>query len=421
MKSDEKKTILQRPKKRMNHHRSCSVARPGGPGPLWKVLAAIPLTCALMAQAQTATVTLNEASTVLANPLRIGVNNASATNYDQGQFCKNWLCSNNPSFQGTIVMQTVPITAGSTTSFTGQNTYDLAPAGIWAGASYSGMVSPSGSAFPGSSGTISTNTTASGKPIVYTFKNAGVAAAKGDYARIWQQIDSTPGGLCSSGSNQLTCAQGWWNSVSGGAAISAQSTDLPPSSYDAQTLTVDTTPTGAAASVTTYIDGTYGGKAGNFLPLWSGTSYTMSLKCKTAAGAGNVTLSVQRLSTGGQKSTGTGSCTNSWSTISLVFTGTETSSTGVGTIAVSASFPQGLQFKITDVYVGQTTYSNPTAYNDSYVKALKAFAGDTLRLWDFAVGDTLDDMIKPIWGRHATMYEQGNNYFSYAKTAGSGY
>jgi hypothetical protein len=155
--------------------------------------------------------------------------------------------------------------------------------------------------------------------------------------------------------------------------------------------------------------------------MWSATSYTFSLKCKTGSGVGTVTFSVSRLGAGGQNSTGTATCTNSWSTISLVFAGSETSSTATAAIEAKLSFSQGTLFKITDTYLGQTTYnsSNPTIYNDNYVNGLKAYAGDTLRLWDGQTGETLDDWIKPAWGRHSSGSVQNGTYFN-ATTVATG-
>jgi hypothetical protein len=176
-----------------------------------------------------ALVVLNESSTVQANPLRIGLNNSTATQYDSGQFCKNWLCTYNPSFQGVIASQVVPITAGTTTTFAGYNVSDEAPANVWTGASYSGMVSPSNSGFQNVSGTITSNTVASGPatPVVYTIGSAAKAAAKGDYARILLQIDSSPGGTCNPGVASIrTCTPGRGSVLSGEATVGAQSTDL---------------------------------------------------------------------------------------------------------------------------------------------------------------------------------------------------
>jgi hypothetical protein len=388
--------------------------------------------CAPIAKTQSTEVVLNESTTVQSNPLRIGLNNSSATNYDQGQFCKNWLCLNNPGFQGTISNQVVSLSSGTATSFTGQNIYDLAPNGIWAGAAFSGLPSPTNSSFAGSIGTIKTNTAASfsrGTGAIYTMSATGAAAAKGDYARLLQDQDLTAGGVCTSngtpasGSAQLNCIQGWQSGSSGGGVISAENTDLPPGTYDLQAMKVDTTASGAWASVTTYIDATYRDKPGNFLPMWSGTSYTFSVKCKTTGGAGIVTFSVSRSSNGAQNTTNTAACGDSWSTISMVFIGTETTSTPVGTTQASLGFSPGVVFEIADAFLGQTSYStsNPTIYNDNYVNALKVYSGDTLRLWDSQVGDTFDDEIKPAFGRHWSFWAQTGNYFTAGQSSASGY
>lgn len=394
---------------------------------LRKIPALIAVLCAFVGQSRPATmVQLDESSTLVASPLRIGINNSTVTNYDAGQVCKNWLCNNNPSFQGTIANQVVSVRSGTATTFTGYNVYDLAPAGIWTGASFSGLASPALSGLQSVSGTITGNTAAncctSGP--VYARSTSGAAAAFGDYVRLLQKIDYTPGGSCDQkGSNQLTCTQGWFTSLSGGAVISAQNGDLPPASYDLQTLTVDTTASGASAAIIQYPDNSYTGKGGNYRPMWSGTSYTMSMKCKTRTGTATVTFMVQRLGAGGQDSAGIARCTNSWSTVSLVFTGTETASSAVAVIKAQVQFAQGAFYEITDMYLGQTSYSpsNPTIYTDSYIAALKAYGGDSLRLWDSGVGDTFDDMITPAWGRHFSFWAQGNAYFSSANTPATGY
>jgi hypothetical protein len=390
-------------------------------------LAFVSCECVLTAQTQPAQVLLNESDTVQLNPLRIGLNNSAATYYDQGQFCKNWLCLNNPGFQGTISNQVFNLTSGTSTTFTGQDIYDTSPVGIWAGASFSGLPSPSSnSGFAAASGTIKTNSAAnySGNTgVVYTMSAQGSPAAKGDYVRVLQEVDLAPAGICAynSGPAQLNCIQGWSSNLSNGAVISAENTDLPSGTYDLQAMTVNTTPTGGWASVTNYIDATYPSKPGNFLSMWSGTSYTFSVKCKTTSGTGTLTFSVQR--SGGQNSTNTANCTNSWSTLSMIFTGTETASTALGTVQASISFSQGTVFEIVDAYLGQTSSSasNPTIYNDNYVNALKAFSGDTLRVWDSQVGDTFDDEIRPSFGRHWSFWNQVSVYFSGGETTASGY
>lgn len=397
-----------------------------------KFIIALSFTCSLLAQTQPATVNLNESSTIVANPLRIGLNNSTVTNYDSGQYCKNWFCTNNPSFQGTIAEQTIPIVSGTKTTFVGQNVYDLAPVGIWAGASWHGLASPSSSGFNNESGTISTNT-ANNCPActvgpTYTMSAAiANAPAKGDYAAIKQEIDYTTGTLCGvSGQtySQLTCTQGWNQSaISGGATVGTQSSDLPPSTYDLQTLLINTTASGSSVDLIQYPDNPYTGKAGNYAVMWNGTSFTISIKCKAISGTvpATITFSVQRLASGEPNHQGTGSCTSSWSTVSYTFTGTETTSTGMAVIKAQIEFPQGTVFEVTDSYLGQTTYTNPTIYNDAYVSALKVYGGDSLRLWDSGVGDSFDDMITPAWGRHFSFWAQGTTYFNAANTVASGY
>lgn len=373
-----------------------------------------------------ATITLNELTTTQANPLRIGINNAAATNYDQGQFCKNWLCINNPAFQGINSMQTVPVTTGTTGGFTGQNIYDQIIVNSWAGATWRGLVSPSSSGAQSESGTLSANTVsnyATSSPPTYTFSSTvGTAPVKGDWMAIEQLAGLSTSGICPASSpNYQTCIPIWTATLASGGTTSAESSDLPSGTYDAQALLVDTTAAGASASVQSGVDQTYTSKGGNFLPFWSGTSYTFSIKCKTVSGSGVVSFSVERLSTGGQSATGTATCTNSWTTIGITFTGTENGSTSIGTIIYSLSFAQGHQYQVVDSYLGQTTYSgsNPTVYTDTYVAALKAYAGDSLRLWDNQVGDSFDDLINPQWGRHNQTWAQNGNLGS-AYTFASG-
>ena len=378
-----------------------------------------------------ATVTLTPGSTILANPLQLGVLNGSADNYGPGQFTKNWLAAVNPSFQGVIARQTVPIVSGTTSSFTGYNVYDLAPTNAWTNATFLGMVSPAGDLFPGETGTISgNNTVVEGTTgITYTLGSTLAHAPQfGDYASIAQEIDSTPGAgtagtsaLCTaSGSSLNNCVPGnWFGSLNGNAIITTETGDLPSGTYDLQALVVDTTASGASAIIDASMDAGYTGKGGNYLAMWNGTSYTISIKCKTVSGTSpaTVTMQVVRSATGGQNSQGTASCTNSWSTISYTFTGAETSSTTVGTMAAYFKFPQGTKFEVTDAFLGQTTTSgsNYTEYLDTYVAAMQALAPGTLRLWDGQngiVGDSFDDAIKPIWGRHYGSWVQGNTYWT---------
>src|SRR5882672_6182118 len=107
------------------------------------------------------TVTLNDASTIVASPFRIGMNLGDVNWYSNGNMYKNIIGQNNPGFEPMEDRRIwVVDSTGTTTSFTGPINYDNYPPNYFAGAQYNVISVQAGGAELGCTGLVTSNTNA---------------------------------------------------------------------------------------------------------------------------------------------------------------------------------------------------------------------------------------------------------------------
>jgi len=118
------------------------------------------LGCALPLVGAAQTLTLNDAATAVAKPMRIGVNMGNCENYDNGQILKTLnACGGNPGFEPIVVRQIQALTAaGTRKSFTDYDKYSLFAPDILAGSTFTIVESASAGAELGCTGTIASHT-----------------------------------------------------------------------------------------------------------------------------------------------------------------------------------------------------------------------------------------------------------------------
>ena len=309
---------------------------------------------------------------------RLGVNLSFQDFYDSGQMTKN-LLSRNPGFEGQIFQSTVRCSALSTaTTCADENVYSGWPSGFWNGASVeviygraqgrkdtvTNYTGPSG----GSSGTL-------------TFASSGVAPASGDYVILRK---TTPGDAIA----------GWWPNTSGAGSITTNTTDLPPGTAGLQTIALRAPGAGDWAVLASYFDTS----AGRTFVALNGT-YQLTFKAKATGGSNSVSLYVQRAGLSPYLNQDL-TLSSSWSTYSLTFNATETGAV-IGSMAVKFSTKGADSFYLDDVSLTQINSdpANPTAFRDPVVNALKTLGAGELRFWANQLGDTLDNLIAPAFGR----------------------
>ncbi len=309
---------------------------------------------------------------------RLGVNLSFQDFYDSGQMTKN-LLSRNPGFEGQIFQSTVRCSALSTaTTCADENIYSGWPSGFWNGASVEVIYGRA----QGRKDFVTNYTGPSGNATgTLTFASSGVPPASGDYVILRK---TTPG----------DAVAGWWPSTVGAGSITTNSTDLPPGTAGLQTVALRAPGASDSAVLASYFDTTQGR---TFVAL-NGT-YQLTFKAKATGGANSVSLYVQRAGLSPYLTQDL-ALSSTWSTYSVTFNATETGAT-VGGVAVKFSTKGADSFYLDDVSLTQINSdpSNPTAFRDPVVNALKTLGAGELRFWANQLGDTLDNLIAPPFGR----------------------
>lgn len=244
---------------------------------------------------QTTQIRFDENTIVNPSPYRIGINIGSS-DYYSGELMKNLVCDRNCGFEPVLTQEIWTVTEGSANSFEADNRWDSAPANFWKGATIT-VVQSSGAA-GNCTGEVTGQTAAdSGKtPAVFTFSPACPGPIQpGDLVVIRRTLIPTPESWWETDAE----GSGIWASLSGGATLTSDTTDLVPTSVDPaggglQALTITTRGAGSSAAVIQYFDTLQG----NIWVKLRGV-YRGFFDAKVLSGSPDLDVSVQRIIRGG--------------------------------------------------------------------------------------------------------------------------
>lgn len=348
-----------------------------------RALAAIAL---LLAAATNAATTITISSTVAVPGVkRFGLNLGWANYFDSGQIMKN-LVSRNPGFEGQISRSIIRCASASAAGCVDDLSQSRWPTGFWNGASFEII---SGAA-RGRAGTIGTSTAPSGSAgTTFVFTDSGTAPAAGDYI-VLRKTDPS-----------ASATFGWRPTVSGGGAIGGESADLAAGTPGLQAVRLDANAAGQVARLSAVFDTS---TAGPFLRL-NGT-YRVVFRARGAGGTNMVNVFVGRNApTNAVYLNQNVPLTGTWSTYTIPFFAAETGTTaGMVELRFSAVTPATVL--LDDVVLEQTAgdATNPSAFRDPVVAALRNFKPGILRYWVENLAGSLDNEIAPQLGRMRAEY-----------------
>jgi hypothetical protein len=200
---------------------------------------------------------------------------------------------------------------------------------------------------------------------------------------------------------------GWWPTTTNGAAISTEFSDVPPGTLGKQAVNLIALSAGQSAVLTSYFDTL----AGHSFVQLNGT-YQLSFKAKGLAGQGlnpnassfspSVSVSVRRNSNSFLSTTVP--LSGSWATYNLSFTAAEAGAIGSAQVQFSTV---GLDsFLLDEVSLVQTDGdpTNTTQFRDAVVTALRSYNPGVLRYWGYQLGNPLDNLLTPMFGRQRAGY-----------------
>jgi alpha-L-arabinofuranosidase/2-keto-3-deoxy-6-phosphogluconate aldolase len=313
---------------------------------------------------------------------RLGMNISGQSYYDSSQMLRN-LVFRNPGFEGEIWQSILKCVAVTSTSCTDMNSWAQWPANFVQGASYEFIYG--GAA--GQTGTVTSSTAASSganQGVTINFAQGGKTPKVGDFVIVRMTVPGNP-------------QAGWWTSVSGGATLAPEYSDLSPSTVGKQALRVTAAGSGQSANVTSYFD-TYGGHS--FVQL--NGSYKVTFRAKGVGGSNQLGLTFQRQATTGNETFlyQTISVGSSWQDYSYTVSANETGSS-IGNVKLAFDV-NGASVLLDDVSVTPVTVSssNPTPFRDEVVKALTDLKPGVIRYNDGAnTGSTIDNIIAPAFAR----------------------
>jgi len=324
---------------------------------------------------------------------RLGVNLGDQSFYDSGQMLKN-LVFLNPGFEAMKYRSIMICSSVSSNTCTDDNNYSPQPTGFWTGGTYQILSGTSNGASGKVVSSTKNPTSCSGCGQIIQF-DKNLSLVKGDYIVV---ANSFPGGGDAD----------WWDSVSGGGTITSETTDLSPETPGKQALLVSGSGAGQSASVTSYFD-----NENNLSFIQLNGTFAVTFRAKGMGGTNKVGVNVARLSTSGSLLnylSQTVTLTNSWQDYTLTFSAAETGS-AAGTVQLAFS-TSGSSFELDDVSLAQTnsSASNPTAFRDDVVNALKELNPGTIRMMaaGAALGSDLPNQLQVPFARYREGFSTGS-------------
>jgi alpha-L-arabinofuranosidase len=334
-------------------------------------------------------------TTVEQSPVqRFGINLGGASYYDSGQMMKNLVFAN-PGFEGQIYQSTVRCAVGSAESCETQKSDAGWQDGFWDGARFEFFYGAANAR----TGTVSSYTAAKDTATkdkrggVFTFSEPGPIPTTGDYMIVRKTMPGSP-------------AAGWMPAVSGGGSVTAESTDLPQETEGKRALRL-AAPAGGQASISTYFDTLEGhsflrlngayelrfrakgiGSGSSWFSDWFAEKPSMSvvLQRQARSNIGYIRESVK--------------LNDGWKSYTLRYTASE-AGTEVGPVMLQFSALGDSAFLLDDISLTQenTDPNNTTQFRDAVVNTLKTLRPGVLRFWAGQLGQTLDNLLAPPFGR----------------------
>jgi len=313
---------------------------------------------------------------------RLGVNLGDNGYYDSAQIMKN-LIFENPGFEGLkyrVIFHCTEVTANTCQD---DNQWNGQPAGFWNGGSYRVITGTAA----GTTGTVVSNTAASTcKSCGPTFQfDKNVGLADGDYFSVSTYVP---------GSGDAS----WAIDTGSGGTVTTETTDLSPNTPGKQAMLLSASGTGQYAKLT---QGFETWKNLSFIQL--NGAFQITLRAKGVGGNNQLLVTAQRLQGSNaawvnQKLT----LTNAWQDFTLTFTANETGS-AVGPVQLAFTASSG-SVELDDVSMEQTnsSASNPTAFRDDVVNALKELNPGTIRMMaaGAALGSDIPNQLQVPFARY---------------------
>ena len=347
-----------------------------------------------IASAQAGGVTnINIGSTVkTSNAKRLGINLSGQSFYDSGQMLRN-VIFRNPGFEGEIWRSVLKCKTVVGDGCYADDPWSSWPANFLQGATVQFITGVS----KGLTGTISGLDIASATSGVSTLLHmSGLAHAPtaGDYYVVEKTIPGNP-------------QAGWWPSTSGGATLTADTTDLSSNSPGKQALQMNATGSGKSASVASYFDSMNGR---SFLQL-NGT-YTLTFRAKGLGGSNALAVNVSRQTSQHGAVTYLNQnvhLTNQWQDYTFSFHANE-DGTYIGVAGVTFAISGGSALLDDAALAEEAASDNPTPFRNAVVDRLRELHPGVLRYMDNGTdfGSTIDNMIAVPFARQRAGYSQNS-------------
>jgi hypothetical protein len=325
---------------------------------------------------------------------RFGINLSGQTYYDSGQMLRN-LIFRNPGFEGEIWQAILHCKSATATTCTDENPYAVWPQGFLAGGTYEVL---SGSA-AGSTGKVLATSTADDKAnpqrgVSVALTPPRVSLAAGDFVAVRME---KPG----------SAEAGWWPSAQNGANFSTEVRDLSPRTPGKQALRMEAAAPNQSATLASYFD-TLAGHS--FVHLRG--RYRLFFRAKALTSNARIAIKVERLDTTNGLATFLSQSIlikPAWSDYTLDFTANDRTN-AQGTVALTFTIAS-TSILLDDVSLTpEAKPSNPTAFRDEVVQALRDFHPGMLRYMDngTSFGSSLDNLLVPAFARQRAGYSTQN-------------
>jgi hypothetical protein len=348
-----------------------------------------------IASAQAGGVTNIQIGTTVKTPnaKRLGMNLSGQSFYDSGQMLRN-VIFRNPGFEGEIWRSVLKCKTVVGNGCYADDPWSSWPKNFLQGATVQFISGPS----KGLTGTITGLDIANANSNISTLLHmSGLAHAPtaGDFYIVQATIPGNP-------------QAGWWPSTSGGATLTADTTDLSPKSPGKQALKMNAAGSGQGASVASYFD-TMNGRS--FLQL-NGT-YTLTFRAKGLGGSNSLSVNVSRQ---GTPKHGTVTylnqnvpLTNQWQDYTFSFHADEDGSY-IGVAGATFGISGGSALLDDAALTEEAASDNPTPFRNAVVNRLRELHPGVLRYMDNGTdfGSTIDNLIAVPGARQRAGYSQNS-------------
>jgi hypothetical protein len=319
---------------------------------------------------------------VLRGVTRLGMNLGEENFYDSGQMLKN-LIARNPEFAPLHYRSIFHCQAGGAARCVDTRGGIQFAENFWAGARYEVL----DGAAAGQRGTVAASGAGSGGYVLTLGSGRPIGA--GDWIAVEKEIVGDP-------------APGWWPTVSGGAQLSSEGSDLPPGLAAKQALRMEAAGAGESAQVNAYFDSTPGK---TFVHLRG--RYRLRFRAKAAAGSNLLHVHVARLAPEVRRYVDAElRLKPEWAVYEEEFTANETA---LPAAAVEVSFRvSGGTVLLADADLekidGDAT--NRTIFRDEVVATLKELRPGVLRLMESeaGLGSTMENLLAQPAARERSGY-----------------